>query len=263
MESIIIKNLTSLREKKPLVHNITNYVVMNNTANALLAIGASPLMAHAHSEMNDIVTIASALVINIGTLDEYWVDSMFMATEKANALNKPWVLDPVGAGASGYRNEVLKKLIELKPTVIRGNASEIMALVNINLASKGVDSTHQSGEALQAAIGLSTSTGAVVCISGETDYVVNAEKVVKIQNGHPLMGRVTGMGCTATAIIGAFLPAANNAFEAVVSAMTIMGIAGELAAEKATGPGSFQVAFYDALFILEKKQISAKINVSF
>ncbi|WP_443936601.1 hydroxyethylthiazole kinase [Pedobacter sp. MW01-1-1] len=260
MESIIIQNLLSLRTKNPLVHSITNYVVMNNTANALLAIGASPLMAHAHSELADIVSISSSLVINIGTLDEYWAESMILAAQKANELTKPWVLDPVGAGASAYRNAVLEKLIALKPTVIRGNASEIMALANISLQSKGVDSTHQSGEAIDAAIQLSKNTAAVVCISGEIDYIIQDSQLAKIKNGHPIMTRVTGMGCTATAIIGAFLPVSGSAFEAVCSAMAVMGIAGELAEERAKGPGSFQVDFYDSLYLLDKEDIKAKLR---
>lgn len=260
MESKIVKNLISLREKKPLVHNITNYVVMNNTANALLAIGASPLMAHAHSEIFDIGNISNSLVINIGTLDEYWVESMILAAERASVLNKPWVLDPVGAGASNYRNETLKKLIALKPNVIRGNASEIIALANISVQSKGVDSTHQSGEALESAIELSKNTDSVVCISGAIDYIVYKDQLTKIENGHPLMANVTGMGCTSTAIIGAFLSVVNNFFEAVVSAMAIMGIAGELTAEKSNGPGSFQAVFYDVLYSINEKQICERLR---
>lgn len=261
MESTIIQNLSSVREKNPLVHNITNYVVMNNTANALLAIGASPLMAHAHSEVEDIVKIVSALVINIGTLDEYWVDSMLLAANQAVKSNKPWVLDPVGAGASPYRNATLKKLLDLKPYVIRGNASEIMALANISLQSKGVDSTHESAEAVQAAIGLSLNTGGIVCISGATDYIIKGNNIITLNNGSPLMAKVTGMGCTATAIIGAFVAVAETVFDGVVSAMAIMGIAGEMAAEKATGPGTFQVAFYDALYQIDAEEISSKLNL--
>ncbi|HEY0175771.1 MAG TPA: hydroxyethylthiazole kinase, partial [Pedobacter sp.] len=145
--------ISDVRATSPLVHSITNYVVMNNTANALLAAGASPIMAHAHPEMKDMVSISGALVINIGTLDEYWVKSMHIAITQAETLKKPWILDPVGAGATSYRNDVLKELISsYHPSVIRGNASEIMALAKMNTQTKGVDSTNKTEEAIEAAI---------------------------------------------------------------------------------------------------------------
>ena len=152
MKDLLWKNITRLREQSPLVHNITNYVVMNNTANALLSAGASPIMAHAHPEMEAMMNICQALVVNIGTLDEYWVTSMKKAATQANQLQKPWVLDPVGAGATPYRDEVLADLLKLKPTIIRGNASEIMALAKHNTTpTKGVDSSAESNEAVAAA----------------------------------------------------------------------------------------------------------------
>ncbi|WP_316799763.1 hydroxyethylthiazole kinase [Pedobacter frigidisoli] len=260
MESEIVKNLISLREGQPLVHSITNYVVMNNTANALLAIGASPLMSHAHPEQSDIAKISNALVINIGTLDEYWVNSMLLAIHEAKAAGKPWVLDPVGAGASNFRNEVLHQFLHLGPTVIRGNASEIMAIAKYDVSSKGVDSVHQSAEAIRAATMLSEQTGAVVCISGETDYIVHRDRLMAVHNGHPLMARVTGMGCTATAIIAAFLPFSTGIFDGVCSAMAIMGICGEMAGKLAQGSGSFQMAFYDALYQIDEQQISVYLK---
>lgn len=260
----LVKCLSALREEGSLVHSITNYVVMNNTANALLAIGASPIMAHAHSEMEEMVAISGALVINIGTLDEYWVESMELAVKKAAALNKPWILDPVGAGATTYRNETIKKLIELyAPTVIRGNASEIMAVANLQSKTKGVDSIHQSNEAVEAARLLSRSSGAVVCVSGEVDYVVKGTKMISIENGHSLMPKVTGMGCTATALIGAFCAAnPDTPFEATAAAMVTMGIAGEMAAEKSDGPGSLQVNFIDALYQFSPEIMLERIRLT-
>lgn len=256
--------IAAVRHQSPLVHSITNYVVMNNTAKALLAAGASPIMAHAHSEMEDMVNIIGALVINIGTLDEYWVKSMELAIAQATALGKPWVLDPVGAGATPYRNEVLKKLItNYKPSVIRGNASEIMALASMQGQTKGVDSTNAAEEALEAARHLNQTTGAVVCISGATDYIVGKDKVVALHNGHPLMARVTGMGCTATALIGAFCAAhPTELFEATVGAMALMGVAGEIAAEQATGPGTMQLHFLDALYILQPEDFIQRLQIS-
>jgi hydroxyethylthiazole kinase len=254
--------VSSVRQNAPLVHNITNYVVMNNTANALLAAGASPVMAHAQSEVSDMVSIASALVINIGTLDEYWVESMKRAALQANELKKVWVLDPVGAGATAYRNQVLDDLLTYRPTVIRGNASEIMALAKTSTKTKGVDSTNLSEEALGAAKELSASTGAVVCVSGATDYIVYNNKVNTVANGNGLMARVTGMGCTASAIIGACCAvSATDPFMATTAAMALMGISGDIAAEKADGPGSMQLHFLDALYQIAEREFYQRLKL--
>lgn len=254
--------LENLRKTAPLVHSITNYVVMNNTANALLAVGASPIMAHAQKEVADMVGIVHALVVNIGTLDEYWVESMSLASQRALELGKPWVLDPVGAGATPYRNETLSHLIGFKPTVIRGNASEILSLANVAVASRGVDSSNRSEEAVDAGKQLASQLGCVVCISGATDYVIDPYRVARIANGHEWMPKITGMGCTASVMVGAFLGVEKDPFEATLSAMTVMGVAGELAAQQAAGPGSLQMHFYDALFSLTDKQLvdMAKVN---
>ncbi len=260
MESIIY-HLEKVREESPLVQSITNYVVMNTTANALLSLGASPIMAHAHAEMEDMVNIVGALVVNIGTLDQYWVDSMSLAAKRADDIGKPWILDPVGAGASAFRNESITQLYKFNPTVVRGNASEIMAMAKVRIASKGVDSTHSSMEALDAGKELSDSLQAVVCISGEKDLIIQGDQVAEVSNGHPLMARVTGMGCTSTALIGAFLAVEENPFDATISAMTVMGIAGEMAAAKAKGPGTLQLHFYDALYQLSAEHIQKKAKV--
>lgn len=254
MEKRLWNYFLKVRNISPLVHNITNYVVMNNTANTLLAAGASPVMAHAHPEMKDMVSIAGALVVNIGTLDEYWVDSMRLAIKQAEATGKPWVLDPVGAGATPYRNEILKEFMtRFHPSVIRGNASEIMSLAQTSATTKGVDSTHQADEALDAAIGLNKLTGAVICISGATDHIIHQAEHVSLSNGNPLMAKITGMGCSATALIGAFCAAApENLYEATVAAMAIMGVAGEKAATRSNGPGSLQMHFLDVLYHLNE-----------
>ncbi|RFM29144.1 hydroxyethylthiazole kinase [Deminuibacter soli] len=252
-----------VRAQSPLVHNITNYVVMNNTANALLAAGASPVMAHAHGEVEDMTAIAGALVINIGTLDDYWVKSMELAAARAKALQRPWVLDPVGAGATSYRNEVLRELLKYSPAVIRGNASEILALASIESATKGVDSQHSSEQALDAAKRLSEAVNCVVVVSGAVDYIVQGDRVTAIANGHPLMAKVTGMGCTATAITGAFCATApQKPYQSAVAAMALMGIAGELAAAKAAGPGSVQQYFLDALYTLDEQTFNSKLQLT-
>lgn len=250
--------ISEVRKTSPLVHSITNYVVMNNTANALLAAGASPIMAHAHQEMKDMVNISGAVVINIATLDEYWVESMRLAIRQAEALKKPWILDPVGAGATPYRNAVLKELTSIyHPSVIRGNASEIMALAQMSVQTKGVDSTHQTEEAIGAAIHLNTTTAAVICVSGATDTIVHQQKTISLKNGDALMSKITGMGCSATALIAAFCAAhPENLFEATAAAMALMGVAGQKAAAMAKGPGSLQMHFLDILSTLTEEEFT-------
>jgi hydroxyethylthiazole kinase len=265
MKEQIWNQIQTVRQQSPLVHCITNFVVMNSTANALLAAGASPIMAHAHSEMNDMVSIADSLVINIGTLDEYWVESMLLAIKQANLLGKPWVLDPVGAGATPYRDETLKLILQFHPTIIRGNASEIMALANQNTSlTKGVDSSHESNEATVAAKQLQIEFGSVVCISGATDIIAGSEKTTRLSNGHSLMTKVTGMGCTATALTGAFVAVnPKDSFMATVSAMALMGVAGQIAAEKSNGrPGILQINFLDALYQLSEEEFLNMVRIS-
>lgn len=257
----LIEDLEQVRSKSPLIHNITNYVVMNNTANALLSIGASPVMAHAKDEVAEMAGIASALVINIGTLDAAWVDSMIIAGKTASAKNTPIILDPVGVGATSYRTKVCKQIIdECKPTIIRGNASEIIALCNSNVKTKGVDSTDSSESALDSAKLLAQQTNAIVVISGQTDYITDGTNVETVNNGNPMMARVTGMGCTASAMVATFAAINNNPFKAGVHAMTVMGIAGEIAASKSKGNGSLQVNFLDELYNLSAETIQKTIK---
>jgi hydroxyethylthiazole kinase len=262
MKTTLWNHILAVRAQAPLVHNITNYVVMNNTANALLAVGASPIMAHARQEMDEMVALCHAVVVNIGTLDEVWVDAMLQAARQAHHLNKPWVLDPVGAGATAYRDQVLAQLIALRPTAIRGNASEILALAHANPSqTQGVDSTAQSQDALLAAQTLHEQTGAVIGISGATDFIVSGQSVVKLHNGTPLMTRVTGLGCTATALIGAFLAVVENKTEAVVAACALLSIAGELAEKSSAGPGSLQMNLLDKLHNLTAAEFEATLRI--
>ncbi len=258
----LIEDLRLVREKSPLVHNITNYVAMNNTANALLAIGASPVMAHAIEEVRDMVDIANVLVLNIGTLSEKWVDAMLIAGDAANVRGIPVVFDPVGAGATPYRNKVAASIIKIcKPSVIRGNASEIMSLAKENTATKGVDSTTSSNSAIFAAQRLALETGAIVVISGAEDFITDGKAVQSVKNGSPLMSKVTGMGCTATSIIGAFAAVNTNYLMAATHAMAIMGVAGELAAKKSEGPGTLQLYFLDALYTLTAETLSERVRI--
>lgn len=253
----LASDLAAIRSKSPLVHNITNYVVMNNTANALLAIGASPVMAHAVEEVTDMVQIASSLVINMGTLSPRWVDAMLLAGVAAQKKGIPVVFDPVGVGATPYRNEVAAKIVEqCKPNIIRGNASEILALAKEQVTTKGVDSTASSNTAIDAAKRLALSGNAIVVISGPDDYITNGTDTIIIKNGSPLMPKVTGMGCTASAIVGAYAAINPNLLVAAAHAMGTMGLCGQLAAEKSAGPGSLQLHFIDTLYNLSENDIA-------
>ena len=256
-KSQIISDLHRVRQQGPLVHNITNYVVMNTTANALLSIGASPVMAHATEEVADMAAIASALVINTGTLSSPWVDAMHKAMESARKHQVPIVFDPVGVGATPYRRQTAQELFgTAMPDIIRGNASEILALYSEDAKSKGVDATHDSSSAVKAAETLTQNHGSVIVISGETDYIVSADRTETITNGAAMMGRVTGMGCTASALTGAFAAVNSDFTEAATSAMAVMGISGELAAQRASGPGSLQLRLLDTLYSIGEAEIT-------
>jgi hydroxyethylthiazole kinase len=261
---MLIENITqalaAVRQQKPLVVNITNYVVMNNTANALLAIGASPIMAHSKQEMAEMMSFAGALVINIGTLDSEWTPRMIFAVEQANANGKVVILDPVGCGASTLRTETSRQIACLADKlIIRGNASEIIALAGEQAQSKGVDSLDSSDAALGAAQFLVAEYGANVVISGETDYIVTKSLNVTLSNGHEMMPYVTGMGCTLSALTGAFAAVGD---ETGLAAAAILGVAGEIAAEQARGPGSLQLTLLDELYQLDEQTLAKRLKLT-
>ncbi len=267
MNGTILKIVAGIPAQSPLVHNITNYVVMNNTANALLAIGASPVMAHAQEEVEDMARIASAVVINMGTLSPAWVKAMVIAGETAHENGTPVIFDPVGVGATPFRNHVAKEIVtRCKPTIIRGNSSEIMALAGLQVQTKGVDATAGVDEAVQVARQLAVETGAVVVISGKVDYVISADKAYIVEGGSDMMPRVTGMGCTATALLGACAAVVRedgDYVSAALSSMALMSLAAEMAEAKSNGPGSLQMNFIDALYVIsqEPQSIVDKIQV--
>lgn len=252
-------HLNRVRASSPLIHNITNHVSMSVMANVLLAIGASPAMAHAREEAAELAALANALTINIGTPSPHWVAAMEDAARAALASATPWVLDPVAVGATAYRREIGARLLELSPSVIRGNASEILALANCHGGGRGVDSTVASHGARDAAISLARSSGAVVAVTGEVDLVTDGRHIARIEGGHALMPRVTALGCSLTGVVGAWIAGANtdtatvtkNIFLATTAALASYGVAGELAGKLAQGPGSFSVAFLDALHALD------------
>lgn len=255
-------DILAIRQRAPLVHSITNLVAVNTTANALLALGASPVMAHAQEEAGEMAAIAGALVLNIGTLSDARLRAMTRAAVQAQARQLPIVLDPVGAGAIDYRSDAaLTLLASARPTLIRANASEIMALAGAEGDIHGVDSTADSASALEAARTLSRARECVVCVSGAEDLIVDARRLASVANGHPMMPRVTALGCTASALCGAFLAVNPDAFAATAHAMVVMGIAGELAGAEARGPGSFQMRFLDALYSLSEEQIRQRAKL--
>lgn len=249
--------LQRLRERSPLVHSITNYVSMDVTANVLLAIGAAPAMVHAAEEVEEFVAIADALVVNIGTLSPPWVDAMHLAAEKAVALGKPWVLDPVGAGATKYRTDTARDLAARKPTVIRGNASEILALEGAAQATRGVDSAHASSDALASARSLARQLGCVVAVTGAVDFVTDGKRTLSISNGVVMMTRVTALGCSATALVAAFAAVHDDPLMATVAALGVLGVAGEIAARDWPGPGTFRAKLLDALYVIGSDALSA------
>ena len=257
----IWRDVSAVRAKAPLVHNITNFVVMNVTANALLALGASPIMAHATEELDELLGIVSALVLNIGTLDSCWIESMGKAAAAAGKRGVPIVLDPVGAGASRLRTETALVLIQTqRPAILRANPSEILALAGAAGATKGVDSTHRPEEAQEAARSLAKALGCVVVASGATDFLTDGASNVRISGGTPLMPRITGMGCTSSALVGAFAAVASP-LDAAAAGMAVMKVAAEMAAEKASGPGTLQVHFLDALHNLSHDDLAGRLKI--
>lgn len=257
------ETLTALRAAKPLVHHITNYVTVNDCANAALAIGASPIMADDTQEAADIAGMASALVLNMGTLNTRTIESMRLAGRAANAAGIPVVLDPVGAGASRLRNETAAMLLQdIRISVLRGNLSEIRFLAGLQAQTRGVDASEQdleqTGDAVAVARALSTQRGCVVAITGKRDVVASKARAVCIENGHAMLSRLTGTGCMCSSLVGSFCGASPQApFEATAAALVSMGIAGELAYERAgaAGNGSFRVALHDALSQIDAEML--------
>ena len=255
-------DLSRIRETQPLVVNVTNNVVTNTTANALLALGASPAMSHHPQDAAELAALAGALVCNMGTPGAENVSAMLAAADAARVAGVPVVFDPVAAGATSWRRDVARRMLAAGPlAAIRGNASEILALAGEAAASRGVDSLHGSEEAFDAAASLAATLGCVVCVSGEIDLVTDGKHRISLAGGHALMPRVTGLGCTATALVGAFVAVDRDVLAATVHAMAVMAATGTLAAAGAAGPGSFFVRFLDILYSLTEAEIAAGARV--
>ena len=256
--------LTRLREQKPLVHQITNYVVMNETANATLALGALPVMAHAREEVEEMARLAAALVLNIGTLSPHWVDAMLIAGRVANEVGVPVVLDPVGAGATTYRTATAKRILsEVRVTVLRGNVGEVATLVGVDAEVRGVEAVGAAAEPAEIAQAAARSLGVVASVTGRVDHVSDGERTLAVANGHELLASVTGTGCMSSAVTGCFLAAKPAAaLDAAAEALAAFGLAGEDAARDAKGPGSFHVNLYDALAALDPATIDGRARIS-
>jgi hydroxyethylthiazole kinase len=256
--------LRELRDRKPLVHQITNYVVMNETANATLAIGALPVMAHAPEEVEEMVGLASALVLNIGTLSEHWIEAMLLAGRAATERGIPVVLDPVGAGATSYRTETARRILEeVGVTVLRGNAGEVATLVGADAEVRGVESIASGIEPAEIALQAGRQLGLVASVTGPVDHVSDGELTLAVANGHPLLAAVTGTGCISSALTGCFLAAKpDQPLEAAAEALAALGVAAEDAAAGAEGPGTFHSRLYDALAALDPDTLDGRAHIA-
>ncbi len=266
--NLISELIVEIMRKNPLIHNITNYVTVNDCANAVLAIGASPIMADDIGEAADITTISSALVINIGTLNTRTVESMLAAGKKANELGIPVIFDPVGAGASALRNNTTRTILsEIRVSVIRGNMSEISFIAGFSANTKGVDAAEadiKAGDAKAVAIAVARKLQCVVAITGATDTISDGKRVSSISNGHKMLSKITGTGCMTTALVGAYCGAGKDLYTAAVAGVASMGIAGEIAFEKAgtMGTGSYHAAIIDALSLLDEKTFLERARIN-
>jgi hydroxyethylthiazole kinase len=255
--------LRAMREQKPLVHQITNYVVMNETANATLALGALPVMAHAGEEVEEMARIASSLVLNIGTLSAHWVEAMLLAGGTATARQIPIVLDPVGAGATEYRTVTAHRILGLVDvTVLRGNAGEIATLVGAQAEVRGVESIGAGMDSAELARAAARTLGVIASVTGPVDHVSDGERVLAVSNGHALLATVTGTGCMSSAITGCFLAAKpSEPLEAAAEALAAFGVAAEDAARGAEGPGTFHARLYDALYALDPDTLDRRVRI--
>ncbi len=252
-----------VRANVPLIHHITNVVVTNFVANGTLAIGASPVMAYAKEEVAEMAGHAQALVLNIGTLSAEEVESMVVAGQAANRRGIPVLLDPVGAGATRLRLEAARRILqEVKVTIIRGNASEVAALSGLDWQSRGVDSVGEHGDRVQLAKTAADQWGLTVAVTGPVDVVAGPEGVWTVENGHPMLGLVTGAGCLATGVVAAFSAVESNSALAGAAALGFYGVAAERAMERAQGPGSFQVAFLDELYRLPDAELAERVRLT-
>ena len=258
----IWSDIEKIQNQNPIILNITNFVVTNSTANALLSLGAKPIMTPSLLEVEELVPIAKAIVINIGRLNEPSVQLMYKARVAAEENGVPVVLDPVGSGTTQMRTSTsLRFLNEFKPTVVRGNSVEIVTLAQESGAIKSKQGPEGEDQTLHAVQALAKAKSCIVSVSGATDIISDGQTTYRITNGHPLMGRVTGLGCTTTSLIGAFLAVDNSPVKSANNAIALMGIAGEMAAKDAKGPGSLQLNIYDTLYSITASDLEEHLKI--
>jgi hydroxyethylthiazole kinase len=257
------EDLQAIRERKPLVHQITNYVVMNETANATLALGALPVMAHASEEVEEMARLASALVLNIGTLSPHWIEAMLLAGTAATTRRTPIVLDPVGAGATEFRTRTAHRILDaVGVTVVRGNAGEVATLVGAHAEVRGVESIVAGLEPPELARTAARRLGVVASVTGPVDHVSDGDRVLAVANGHELLATVTGTGCMSSALTGCFLAAKpDEPVEAAAEALAAFGVAAEDAARGADGPGTFHARLYDGLYALDPGTLDERARI--
>ncbi len=254
--------MTRVRSTSPLIHQITNFVVMNETANITLCAGALPVMAHAPQEVEEMVNSAHALVLNIGTLWADQIEAMLLAGSRANARGIPIVLDPVGAGATRFRTEAAQRLLDgLSISIVRGNAAEIATLAGYQARISGVESEGAVADPIEVAKAFARKFGCVAAITGAVDTVSDGARTARVANGHPLMGRVTGTGCMSTAVTACYAAVEKDRVLAAAAALAAFGLAGEIAADGAPGPGSFHVRLYDALAQLTPEALRSRARI--
>lgn len=260
--SRVTEVIAKVRSTRPLVHHITNFVSMNASANITLCMGALPVMAHAREEVEEMVDAASALVLNIGTLWPEQVDAMMMAGRRANERNIPIVLDPVGAGATQLRTKSAQHLLqELSVAIVRGNAAEIASLAGVEARISGVESLSVKGDAASIASQLARKCRSVTVVTGAVDVVTDGSCFVHIANGHPMMSTVTGTGCMATSVIAACAAVERDSILAATAALAAYGLAGQLAADRSDGPGTFQMHLYDAMAGLTEDALQSGVRI--
>ena len=259
----LFADLAAIRDGKPLIHNITNFVVMNQTANVLLAVGASPVMAHAAEEVEDMVAFAGALVLNMGTLWPELVDSMVLAGKKANQLGVPVIFDPVGAGATALRTDAARRIMgEVKISVLRANASEAMITGGVQAQIRGVDSVEDGESIGDIARTIAVEHRMVVAVTGATDVITDGARTLLCRNGDPMMGRVTGTGCSSTSVVAAFCAVQKDYWRAASEALTYYALCGQIAAQNAPGPGSFEMALRDKLYNITPREAQPLLAVA-
>jgi len=252
----------TVRVSAPLVHNITNLVVQNDTADAIAAAGATQITLHNLEEAREVAALCAAAAINLGTLNEPFLQCAREAVTVAASLGRPWVLDPVAAGFTAYRTAAAREFLGMRPTVLKANASEILVLAGHADGGRGAESIHSVENAAEAARNLARRYGSVVVVSGPQDMITDGARGATVSNGHPLMGRMIGSGCMLTSVIGAFVAAGDSHFETALAAVAYFGVAGELAAERADGPGTFKPLFIDALHNLGRETFDARVRVT-